>query len=107
MTFHRSFKLDTTYHFKDKILEKLLNMTDFRILLDHKLTLSESISMIVNKANGVLGRNFPYNLEYGSIIRDPHYPHLGTHIHNWPLQPFSQGFGRASHTTHLCALFYT
>ena len=55
MTFHRSFKLDTFYHFNDKILEKVLNITDLRILLDYKLTFSEHISMMVNKANGALG----------------------------------------------------
>ena len=36
MTLHRSFK--------DKILEKVLNITDLGILLNHKLTLSEHIS---------------------------------------------------------------
>ena len=53
-TFYRSFKLDTSYHFEDKILEKVLNITDLGILLDHKLTFSEHISMMVNKVNGVL-----------------------------------------------------
>ena len=24
-----------------------------------------------------------------------------TYIHNWPLQPFSQDYGLASHTTHV------
>ena len=36
MTFHRSFKLHTSYHSNDKILEKILNITDLGILLDHK-----------------------------------------------------------------------
>ena len=55
MTFHRSFKLDTSYNFKDKILKKVLNITDIGILLDHKLRFSNHISMMVNKASGVLG----------------------------------------------------
>ena len=55
MIFHRSFKLDTSYHFNDKSLEKVLNITDLGILLDHKLTFSEHISMMVNKANCVSG----------------------------------------------------
>ena len=53
MTFHRSFEVDTSYHFNDKILEKVLNTTDLGILL--KLMFSEHILMMVNKANGVLG----------------------------------------------------
>ena len=33
---------------------------------------------------------------------------LFTYIHNWPLQPFSQDFGLASHTTHVvCVIRYT
>ena len=93
MKSHRSFKLDTSYHFNDKILEKVLNITDLGILLDHKLTFSEHILMMVNKANGVLGfiqrwsKEFtdPYVtkqfyislvrpiLEHGSIIWYPHF----------------------------------
>ena len=34
-------------------MEKVLNITDLGILLDHKLTFSEHISMMVNKANDV------------------------------------------------------
>ena len=26
---------------------------------------------------------------------------ISTYIHNWPLQPFSQDYGLASHTTHV------
>ena len=30
-----------------------------------------------------------------------------TYIHNWPLQPFSQDYGLAYHTTHVvCVKFY-
>ena len=33
-------------------------------------------------------------------------PLLHAYIHNWPLQPFSQDYGLASHTTHvLCVNF--
>ena len=30
-----------------------------------------------------------------------YYFNRHTYIHNWPLQPFSQGYGLASHTTHV------
>ena len=91
MTFHGSFKLDTCYHFSDKILEKVLNVTDLAFLLDHKLTFSERISMMVNKANSVLGFIKRWSkqvtdayvtkqlslvrpiFEYGSITWDPHF----------------------------------
>ena len=29
-----------------------------------------------------------------------------TYIHNWPLQPFSQDYGLASHTTHVVCVNY-
>ena len=37
--------------------------------------------------------NFWYRLVSGK--------HNYTHIHNWPLQPFSQDYGLACHTTHV------
>ena len=68
MTFHRSFKLDTSYHFKDKILKKVLNITDLGILLDHKFTFSEHISKMVNKANGVVG----FIKRWSKVFTDPY-----------------------------------
>ena len=86
-------EFDTTYHFKHKILGKVLNKTDLEILLDHKLWFPEYIAMMVNKANGVLrfvkhwSKEFtdPYVtkqlyislvwaiLEYGSFMWDQHF----------------------------------
>ena len=83
----------TFYHLREKILKKVLNITDLGILLDHNFTFSEHISIMVNKVNGVLGfikrwsREFtdPYItkqlytslvrpiFEYRSIVWDPHF----------------------------------
>ena len=53
MTFRRSFKFVTSYHLNDKISDKVLNITDLGILLEHKLTFSEHLSMMLNKANDI------------------------------------------------------
>ena len=34
-------------------------------------------------------------------IKAPFIQFMHTYIHNWPLQPFSQGYGLAFHTTHV------
>ena len=42
-----------------------------------------------------------YILLQNSLLNNIH-----TYIHNWPLQPFSQDYGLASHTTHvMCVNF--
>ena len=44
-------------------------------------------------------------LAYHKMIPDC-FTYIHTYIHNWPLQPFSQDYGQASHTTHvLCVNF--
>lgn len=93
MTFYRVNKLDTYYYVNGSILEKVYNITDLGILLDHKIDFRDHIALTVNKANGVLGfmkrwsKEFsdPYVtkhlytslvrpiLEYGSIVWDPYY----------------------------------
>lgn len=99
MTFFRSLKLDTSYNFNGATLEKVTSIIDLGILLDHQLKFCDHISMMVNKANGVLGfikrwsKEFtdPYItkqlytslvrpiLEYGSIVWDPYF---NTYINN-------------------------
>ena len=32
------------------------------------------------------------------------YMKINTYIHNWPLQPFNQDYGLASHTTHVVCI---
>ena len=36
------------------------------------------------------------------VLLKANFPHYDTYIHNWPLQPFSQDFGLASH--HSCCV---
>lgn len=93
MSFYRIKKFDSNYYLNETTLEKVDNINDLGILLDHRLNFREHIALTVNKANSVLGfmkrwaKEFsdPYItkqlytslvrpiLEYGSIVWDPCY----------------------------------
>ena len=42
-----------------------------------------------------------YNISHGLTISTQRCQRTYTYIHNWPLQPFSQDYGLASHTTYV------
>lgn len=99
ITFYRGSYIDANYSLGNHQLERVLSMNDLGVLLDPKLSFNQHVSLIVNKARGILGFikrwakefNDPYVtkrlytslvrpvLEYASVVWDPVYM---THINS-------------------------
>ena len=82
LTFFRHSKIDTLYCNENAALDKVKTILDLSILLDNRLRFRDNISMIVNKAYGILGYMKRWSKQF-------------TYIHNWSIQSFSQDYDRA------------
>ena len=66
MTFFRHSKINNFYYIDNAVFYKVKAILGLFILLDHRINFQDSISMIVNKAYGVLGYVKRFSKEFVS-----------------------------------------
>ena len=94
--------------FGKDLLESSINHTVFKnhpnlcTVFEQQYIPHHTRNMSLNSLSCInMNKIFMYLKVYGSIL-------CITYTHNWPLQPFSQDYTLASHTTHVvCVNFYT